>query len=210
MSRELSRFLLNRAIAGVASWQGAGALVQAYRDNADLPHDAARLQQLLRHETGKSFVAGLVSNLGGVLTLPLAMPAGQLANWLLQARLAASIAQLRGHSLEDPWVRAQVLASLGGAAAPALLRQASVGAAQWATGRLLSKPGSSVLQRVGDRIGAHLVQQAARRGLGRAVRLVPLAGAAIGGGFDAYATRRVAAAALRLFAPQRLLAAKKS
>jgi len=42
------------------------------------------VEALLRFEAAKSFAAGFLTGLGGVWTIPVAVPAAVYANWVLQ------------------------------------------------------------------------------------------------------------------------------
>ncbi len=204
-AQKLTQFLIDKAISGVPPLVGAAELAQQYRDRANFPHDEARLSAMLRWEISKSFTAGFITGLGGFAALPIALPSNLGATWLLQARMAATVAELRGHSLRDPWVQSMVLVSLMGAAAPELLRRAGVNASQWAMKRALSRMSDKALVQLHRRVGARLVAVATGRSTVQMGRLVPVVGAVVGGAFDAYAARSVARAARHLFMPKLLL-----
>lgn len=58
---------------------------------------------------------GFVTNLGGLATLPVALPANLTGVAVVQVRMVAAIAHLRGYDLADPRVRtALVMCLLGG------------------------------------------------------------------------------------------------
>ena len=58
---------------------------------------------------------GLVTNLGGILTLPVALPVNMAAAATVQVRLVATIAHLRGYNIEDSRVRSALTMCLLGA-----------------------------------------------------------------------------------------------
>lgn len=58
---------------------------------------------------------GFVTNLGGLATLPIALPANLTGIAVVQVRMVAAIAHLRGYDLDDPRVRtALVMCLIGG------------------------------------------------------------------------------------------------
>ena len=57
---------------------------------------------------------GFVSNLGGVVTLAVTIPANISGVAIVQARMVAAIAHLRGYDLDDQRVRTAILATLMG------------------------------------------------------------------------------------------------
>ena len=206
-AQRLALWLGKSITSGVSPLATADSLVQSYRDDKSYEHDEERVDALIRWETGKSFTAGFITHLGGLLTLPVSLPASVAVTWLLQARLAASVAKLRGYDIEDPRVQALILASLTGSVAPQSLRAFGVRAGEWAANHVVQKVSEKTLARVNQRIGFHLLTTAGQRGLMQVGRFVPVAGAAIGGAIDAYGSRKVAKAAKELFHHARMLPA---
>jgi hypothetical protein len=202
-AHSLSRWLIEKAIVGLPPLHSAAALAQSYRSNPRYAHDEARIDAMVRFETGKNFSVGFVTGMAGFMSLPVALPANLAVTWLLQARLSATLASLRGYPLADPWTQSLVLVSLTGAAAPELMRQSGIRLSQWATRHLVSTVSDAALLRLQQRVSSRLLTgMAAKRTVGR---MVPVVGAAVGGAFDAYAARSVATAARRLFLPKKLL-----
>jgi hypothetical protein len=83
------------------------------RRNAPLQVEA-RVDALLKFEAAKSFAAGFLTGVGGLWTLPVAVPASVYANWVLQARIAGAIAHLHGHDLKSKRIRTLCLLCLLG------------------------------------------------------------------------------------------------
>jgi len=81
-----------------------------------------RVETLIRVESAKSFAAGFVSGIGGLWTLPVAVPASVYANWVLQARIAGAIAHLYGHDLKTERIRSLCLLCLLGESAWGVLK----------------------------------------------------------------------------------------
>lgn len=54
-------------------------------------------QALIRMQNGKSMTTGFVTNLGGLLTLPVAMPANISAVLLIQLQMIAALAVMGGY-----------------------------------------------------------------------------------------------------------------
>jgi uncharacterized protein (DUF697 family) len=80
----------------------------------------------------KNFTSGFVTGLGGLLTLPFALPAGFAASWVIQARMAAAIARIYGHDLRSERMRTLIVATLVEIASPRLRpRAGSELAAAW-------------------------------------------------------------------------------
>jgi hypothetical protein len=59
-------------------------------------------------------VQGFVTGLGGLITLPVSLPANLTGIAIVQTRMVAAIAHLRGYDLDDPRVRTAVITCLLG------------------------------------------------------------------------------------------------
>jgi hypothetical protein len=107
------RELLARAIAGAGPYRGAVAAARAHltENGGDRP---AAVAGLIDRHVRAAGVHGFVTNLGGLVTMPVTVPANVSGLVLLQCHLVAAIAHVHGYDLDDPRVRNAVLACLLG------------------------------------------------------------------------------------------------
>ena len=75
--------------------------------------------------------------LGGVLTLPVAVPSALGASWVIQARMVAAIAGIYGHDIRSDRVRTLVLLALVGDSAKEVVKAAGVKVSEKVTTKLL-------------------------------------------------------------------------
>jgi hypothetical protein len=197
----LTQWLLRQAMDGLPPLESAAQLAARVREDPKHETHDARIDALVRREVAKSFTAGFVTGMAGLLTLPISLPASLGATWVLQARMAAALAALWGHNLEDPWVHSTVLLSLVGGGAPETLRRAGVRAGEWAARRAMGRLSESTLHDMNRRIGFRLLSTASSRGAINLGRVVPVVGALTAGVVDAYGCRAVANHANRLLKP---------
>ena len=152
------------------------------------------IDDLIRWQTAFAGAAGAVANLGGLITLPVALPASMASALLIQLRMVAAIAILRGYDPQDERVKAASFLSLAGSTGGQ-----AVGGAGLAVGsRLLSHASGAVAARIRQAVGTRL---AARAGTAGMAKMVPLIGGLVGGGIDAAVTRGVGAVAKQYFPP---------
>lgn len=109
----LVREVLVRAIDGVGPFGSAAAAADAHLAECGGDRAAAVSTLIDRHVRGAG-MGGFVTNLGGLVTMAVAIPANVTGLALLQCRLVATIAHLHGYDLNDPRVRNAVLACLLG------------------------------------------------------------------------------------------------
>jgi uncharacterized protein (DUF697 family) len=188
------QWVYERAIDGVPGLEGAPDLAASYQRQCATDEEA--IAALIRWQVAKAAAAGFLTNLGGLATLPIALPANVLSALYIQIRMVAAIAALRGHDLRSDQVRTVVLACLCGTTLLDVVKEAGIGVgaglAQQAAASLSSE-GLRRLARIGGLHGAH--------GSARVARLTPLIGGVIAGAIDGALTRAYANAAKRLFTP---------
>ena len=146
---------------------------------------------------------GLLTGLGGVLTATVTIPANLAGLAMVQARMVAGIAHLRGYDLDDPRVRNAILTCmLGREAVDRKITEQQLPGPPMAVAtapahdpdldRLLAaEVASDLIQRVG---GKRLAISIARR--------TPIVGGAFGMGVDGWATWRVGTYAARELRPR--------
>lgn len=191
------RVVLDRAIDGFGPLRSAAASADTKLVDAGGDVEKA-IASLLRMHTSLAGVQGFVTNLGGLTTAALAVPANVAGVTVVQCHLVAGIAHLRGYDLENPRVRNAILACMLGEDAVADLVKAH---------RLPSSPMALATSPVHDpvldatlskEVTSELVgRTAGRRAVTLIGRRVPFLGGAVGGSSDAYATWQIGAYAAR-------------
>lgn len=187
-------WVYQRALVGAPGLDSAETLADEYLARHEDAESA--IAGLITWHTRQAGAAGFFSGFGGALTLPVLMPAHLLSTLYLQVRLTAAIAHLRGWDVRSDEVRLAAFACLAGAAVANRLKQAGIAAGAPLIQQVLTKLPAEVVKNVGGLVGSHFARRAGRHG---ALRLFPIVGAVVSGGFDAAATRVVGDAAKRLF-----------
>jgi len=200
-TNQLAGYLLEQGIHGLGPLASADALAQQYLGDAKYRDDDARVAALIKWETGKNFTTGFLTGLGGFITLPVAVPAALAASWVVQARMAAAIARIYGHALEDERVRTKILLALAGDVARDAMKDLGIKVGDKLTQRAVEQIPGRLLVELNKRIGAKLAAQVGQRVLLKFPRAVPVVGGVVGGALDAVVCRKVGAAARTLFRP---------
>lgn len=176
---------------------------QQLADKARSAHPGAdeAIDAVVRQHLKVAAAGGFVTGVGGLVTLPVALPVNVAEFYLLATRMVAAIACLRGYDLHQPEVRSAVLLTLVGADSDDLLKKAGVAS----SGRLANLaaerlPGPALMM-VNKGVGFRLLSQLGRKGLQRFGKAVPLLGGAVGAGVDLYLLRRIAEHARHEFPP---------
>ncbi len=190
----------DRAASSLPGLGGAEALGKQYLAAAGGSRELA-IARLVTWQVRYAGAAGFLSNVGGLVTIPLSLPANLASVLLIQLRMIAAIAHLRGYRVSDAQVKTLALVCLTGRASTGLLRDLSVGLGTQLTTAAIMKLSGGVLGRINHTVGLRLATRAGSAGLFSAARIVPVVGGVVGGGFDAAVTRGVAEVAKRVFTP---------
>jgi uncharacterized protein (DUF697 family) len=188
------QWIYERAIDGVPGLEGAPDLAASYQRQCATDEEA--IDALVRWQVAKAAAAGFLTNLGGLATLPIALPANVLSALYIQIRMVAAIAALRGHDLKSDQVRTVVLACLCGTTLIDVVKEAGIGVGAGIAQQAVSSLSTEALRRL-TRIGA--LHRAG--GTSRFVRLTPIVGGVVAGALDGALTRAYANAAKKLFTP---------
>ena len=196
---QLINWLTEKAIEGAPPLSSAEDLAQEYLIDQSYPDDEERIESLINWETAKNFTTGFITGLGGILTLPVAIPAGFGASWIVQARMSAAIARVAGYNLQSDRVRTFVVACLVGDALKDIAKSAGIQIGKGLSKSLINQIPGKVLIEINKKVGFRLITKAGQRGAVNLMKGVPFVGGIVGGAFDAGASRVVGKNAKRLF-----------
>lgn len=196
---QLINWLTEKAIEGAPPLSSAEDLAQEYLIDQSYPDDEERIESLINWETTKNFTTGFITGLGGILTLPVAIPAGFGASWIVQARMSAAIAKIAGHNLQSDRVRTFVVACLVGDALKDIAKGAGIQIGKGLTKSLINQIPGKVLIEINKKVGFRLITKAGQRGAVNLIKGVPFVGGIVGGAFDAGACQVVGKNAKKLF-----------
>ncbi|WP_238694383.1 EcsC family protein [Nocardioides daphniae] len=162
------------------------------------------IREVVENNVALSGGQGFVTNLGGIATAAVAMPANVVGLAVIQCRMIAGIAHLRGHDLADPRVRNAVLAAMLGDEGVAQLIKSK---------KLPGSPIALATAQVNDpelrtllatEVAAFLISKVAgKRLVSVAGRRIPVVGGVVGASTDGYSTWRAGRYAEKEFAPPR-------
>ena len=195
------REALHRAIHGIGPLPPATAAAARQLEEQGGDVDQA-IHRVIDNHVRYAGAQGFLTNLGGLATLAFAVPTNISGLALVECRMIAGIAHLRGYDLADPRVRNAILVCL--------LGEESV--RQLVTDKLLPAPPMALatapahdptLDRViSAEVASHLVSKVAGKRLaGTVARRIPLVGGFVGMGADGYATWKIGRYAERELLP---------
>jgi hypothetical protein len=196
------REALHRAIEGVGPLPGAADAADKQLAEQD-GHPERAIHEVIENHVRYAGAQGFVTNIGGLVTAAVTVPANLSGLALVQTRMIAGIAHLRGHDLDDPRVRNAVLACLlGEDTVNTLVKRRKLPATPMAIATAPTHdPGLDKV--VAGHVASDLVTRIAGKRLAVTVgRRVPVVGGVVGAGADGYVTWRVGRYADRELLPR--------
>ncbi|MEO9322850.1 hypothetical protein ABFT23_05125 [Nocardioides sp. C4-1] len=183
--------VLDRAISGTGPFDPAAQVAEEALAEADGDVDRA-VEALVGSHVRLAGAQGFLTNVGGLVTVAVTIPANVTGLVMVQLRLHTAIALLHELDLDDEGVRAAVLVTLlGHDETEKLVRKKELpGNARWlASGGAIGPDGG---RRVAAQVAAALVAALGGKQLaGMVGKRVPVLGGLVGAVTDARATRRL-------------------
>lgn len=157
------------------------------------------INKLIKWQTTKCATSGFLTGLGGIVTLPVAVPANIASVIYIQMRMVAAIAYLRGYDLKDDQVKTFIYACLTGQSAAEVMKSAGVQMGMKVGQAQIKRIPGKVLIKINQKAGFRLVTKFGEKGVINLGKMVPLIGGVIGGSFDIVSTKAIAIAANNTF-----------
>lgn len=168
-----------------------------YAGRFDTPERAAR--KLVKYQILKCGTSGFVTGLGGLIALPVAIPANIGSVLYVQIRMAAAIAKIGGYDVCSDQVQTLVYVCLTGTAISDVVKQAGIKIGEKTLTAALKKLPGTALVKINQRVGFRLITKFGEKGIVNLGKVIPLAGGVIGGAFDVASTSVIAKNAIKLF-----------
>lgn len=197
MASNFVRQAFERAVDGVGPLPGAAAAADAKlaRFDGDRPR---AIREVVDSHVTLAAAQGFLTNVGGLVTMAVAIPANVSGLALLQAHMVGGIAHLRGYDLADPRVRNAVLACmLGSDGVKSLIKSKKLPSSPMAIATAPAHD-SALDSRIASEVATELFARVAgKRTLATVGRKMPVVGGGFGMVTDGFATYQVGRYAAR-------------
>ena len=186
-----------KAVNGLPGMETAEELANKYISKSNSIDDA--IDQFINWQQAKCATSGFITGLGGIITLPVAVPANISSVIYIQTRMIATIASMRGYDLKDDQVRTIVYVSLTGQSAADILKQSGIKIGNSVAKSLVKKIPGEVIKNINQKVGFRLLTKFGEKGVINLGKCIPLVGGVIGGTVDAIGTRTIGKTAKKVF-----------
>lgn len=157
------------------------------------------VDSLIRMQNTKAGTSGFLTGLGGIITLPVAIPANIASVAYVQMRMVAAIAVMGGYDLKDDQVKTLVFVSLAGNGAVDILKQTGMEISNKVAVTAIKKIPGTVITKINQKVGFKLLTKFGEKGVVNLVKVVPVLGGIVGGTVDLASTMAVGKAAKKIF-----------
>lgn len=185
------REALQRAINGAGPLPGAAHAADKQLKEQHGNVDEA-IHEVIENHVRYAGAQGFVTNIGGLVTAAFTIPANITGLAILQCRMVAGIAHLRGYDLDDPRVRNAILACmLGEDSVMSLIKKKKIPAPPMAIATAPTHDEHLDKVMAAEVTSELLTKVAGKRVVTTVGRRVPVVGGLIGAGADAYTTWQI-------------------
>ncbi len=172
-------------------------MVADYMGKAKSPDEAAKA--LAKWQVMKCGTSGFVTGLGGLITLPVAIPANISSVMYVQMRMIACIAKMGGYDVTSDQVQTMVYMCLTGTTMSDLVKIGLIKTGTKSLEAAIKKIPGAALVKINQKIGFRFITKFGEKDIINLGKMLPLAGGVIGGGVDVASTSIIAKNAIRMF-----------
>lgn len=173
-------------------------LAEEYKSKHKSSEDA--IKEFVRIQRLKTTTTGFVTGLGGLLTLPVTIPADLASSLYIEIRMIAVIAALRNYCINDDKVRTLVYICIVGNTAGDIIKQVGIkGSEQIVAKKLLPKISGEIIKKINKAIGFRLLTKGGSKGLINIGKAIPILGGVVGATYNYIETNVYAKKAMRVF-----------
>ena len=185
------------ALEGLPGVDSAWDLAKDYMNEEVSSVD--QVNSLIRWQNTKAATTGFVTGLGGLITLPVAVPANISVVLLVQVRMIAAIAIMGKHDVKDDRVKTLVYACLAGNAATEILREVGVQLTEKLAITAIKSITRETLVAINRGVGFRLLTKFGEKGLINLGKAVPLVGGVVSATLEAVSTNAIGNVAKNAF-----------
>ena len=169
--------------------QGEGTL----RDKAN---------SLIRWQNAKAGATGFITGLGGLLILPVALPANITTVLFVQIRMIAAIAKMGGYDLKNDRVKSLVYSCLVASSALDVAKQTGIAIGERVAMNAIKNMSGEIVKQINQKVGFRLFTKFGEKGIVNFGKAIPVVGGIIGGLFDTVSTNTIGNVARDTFLPE--------
>lgn len=157
-------------------------------------------KKILHRKSIKNGLIGAITGLGGLITLPVSIPADLACSWRIQASMAFSIAYIYGHTKDTTDLKTDLYIILAGDSAKEVLKRLGIEMSKSVTKKAVDKYiTKDIMVKIWKVVGQKIITKAGEKSMTSFMKMVPIVGAPVGFVFDWTATQTVGKVAIKFY-----------
>ena len=194
---ELLQKCYDGAMKGIPGSKSCEEMARDYLEKYSNARVAAEM--MIDAQIAKCTTSGFLTSLGGLITLPIAIPANLGSVLYMQMRMIGAMAVIGGYDLNDDEVQTLIYLCLVRSSITDICKTAGVKVANKITMSMLKKLPGAVLTKINQKVGFRLLTKFGEKGVINLAKMVPLLGGVVGGTIDLVETKAIAEKAKKAF-----------
>lgn len=190
----------DKAINGVSGVDSAEDMASDYLQGEGTLRDKAN--SLIRWQNAKAGATGFITGLGGLLTLPVTLPANITTVLFVQIRMIAAIAKMGGYDLKNDKVKSLVYACLVASSVLDVTKQTGIAVGEKVAMNAIKNMSGEIVKQINQKVGFRLFTKFGEKGIVNFGKAIPVIGGIIGGLFDTVGTNTIGNVARDTFLPE--------
>lgn len=157
-------------------------------------------KKVLSRKAMKNGLVGALTGVGGLATLPVAVPTDLVCSWRIQASLALSIAYIYGYTGDGADLKTDIYLIMLGDSMKEALKRCGIEVSKEVTKKAINKYITrDVMKKIWKVVGQKIITKAGEKSMTSFMKMVPLAGAPIGFAFDWTSAQAVGKVAIKYY-----------
>lgn len=143
------------------------------------------IDKMVSNQRLKCTATGFVTGLGGLVTLPITIPADLASSLYIEIRMIASVAAIRGYDINSDEVKTLVYLCIVGNSVGDVLKQAGLKSlTNYSAKILIPKISNAIAAKVAENVGNKLLLKTSTKVLPKLGKLVPVIGGVVSGAYN--------------------------
>ncbi len=184
--------------------EGKGKIVPSVDKMADdylskeaNPEKAVKIMQ--KYQIAKCTTSGFVNGFGGLIAMPVTIPANIGSVLYVQMRMIACTAKMAGYELDNDQVQTLVYSCLAGISVNEIFKDVGIKFGEKIAESVIRKIPGEVCVKINQKVGFRLLTKFGEKGIINLGKMIPGVGAVINGSLDLAETKIIADRAYKLF-----------
>ena len=157
---------------------------------------------MISFQIAKTSTSGFLTGLGGVLTLPITIPADIGTSLFVQMKMIAAIAYINGYDIQSDVTKNIIYSTLVNLKIADIVKQVGIKTSEKFAMKMLQKLPGKIIVKINQKIGFRFITKFGTKGIINLYKIIPVVPGVINVGWNAAETKAIANRAKKEFCIQ--------